>query len=62
MTNEEIDFRLKAMSIAIPDHAKRLMSIETPEIARELELLNMSVMTIWVMLGEIAKRMPEVKQ
>lgn len=61
MTNEEIDIRLKAMASAMTDHAKELMRIKTPEVARELELLNMSGMMIWTMLGEIAKRLPELK-
>lgn len=58
MTNAEIDTRLRALADAIPRRAKELGAY-TPAIDRELELMNMSLMAIWTMLGEIAKRLPE---
>lgn len=63
MTNSEIDIRLRMMSDAIAERAKQLTRpVMAPEarVARELELLNMSAMMIYAMLGEIAKRLPEV--
>jgi len=61
VTNEEIDLRLRALADAIPRHAYKLMADGAQPVARELELLNMSVMAVFAMLGEIAKRLPEVK-
>lgn len=71
MTNEEIDTRLKLLSLtALPEQADKrytnlrrngLGSIGESGIAIELELLNMSMMAVYAMLGEIAKRLPEVK-
>ena len=64
MTNKEIDIRLRAMADAIPaqqqsgwNELDRMYAIQI-----ELELLNMSAMTIFTMLGEIAKRLPEPKE
>lgn len=64
MTNEEIDIRLKDMARALPHHAKKMIdrsNMMTTTPRDEMELMNMSLMTIWVMLGEIAKRLPEPK-
>lgn len=60
MTNEEIDTRLKLLSQAIPLHAKKLLEMNEGKrtVVGELELMNMSLMAIWAMLGEIAKRLP----
>lgn len=62
MTNEEIDLRLRALAQGIPLHAKELMRRGRDPVARELELLNMSAMAVWAMLGEIAKRLPEPRR
>lgn len=62
MTNKEIDSRLINMANAIPLHEKRLRNEEIPKLERELELMNMSLMVVWAMLGEIAKRLPESKK
>lgn len=71
MKNAEIDLRLKALSRLIPERAQTLykkfhdrgISDNSAEAIRvELELLNMGVMAIWTMLGEIAKRLPEGKE
>jgi hypothetical protein len=59
MTNDEIDVRLKFLAQAIPQHAQKLTDKKRDHLARELELLNMGVTAIYVMLGEIAKRLPE---
>lgn len=62
MKNKEIDIRLNAISNSIEGHEKVIRSnTEMGKIGVELELLNMSMMTIYVMLGEIAKRLPEEK-
>lgn len=50
------------MANAIPLHEKRLRNEEIPKLERELELMNMSLMVVWAMLGEIAKRLPESKK
>jgi len=52
VTNEEIDIRLKDMSEVMRNNS-------VPGLERELELMNMSLLTIWSMLGEIVKRLPE---
>jgi hypothetical protein len=59
MKNDEINLRLKAMWKAIPDRAFFLQNVAADPIARELELLNMNMMTVWWMLSEIVLRMPE---
>lgn len=59
MTNEEIDIRLKAVADFLPSHAELKKRIGQEGIQTELELLNMSAITIFIMLGEIAKRLPE---
>lgn len=55
MTNEEIDIRLSGVAEAMPDLVNDLDN----GVAKELELLNMSMMAVFTMLGEIAKRLPE---
>ena len=52
VTNEEIDIRLKDMSEVMRNNS-------VPGLERELELMNMSLLTIWSMLEEIVKRLPE---
>jgi len=59
VTNDEIDRRLKALALAIPEYAHKLMARGVDPVARELELLNMNLMGVSAMLGEIAKRLPE---
>lgn len=63
MTNQEIDARLGALADAIPNHADRLIRGNDGQrsVQIELELLNMSMMAVFAMLGEIAKRLPEPK-
>lgn len=69
MTNDEIDLRLKKLADCLPQHAKRLYGCidgdrnDAPlkEIRAELELHNASMIGIFAMLGEIAKRLPEAK-
>lgn len=61
MTNKEIDIRLKALADYLPIHYKKIKD-EHPKIECELELLNMSMMAVFAMLGEIAKRLPEAKE
>jgi hypothetical protein len=65
MTNEEIDIRLKLLAEAIPQYAMKLIKENNGQksILIELELMNMNLLAVWTMLGEIAKRLPEtVKQ
>jgi len=70
MRNEEIDIRLKLFARAIPNHEAALRNktkgigseFRLDQIRNELELLNMNLMPIWEMLGEIAKRLPEEKK
>jgi hypothetical protein len=68
MTNKGIDERLKDLADAIPVLAEQRYEAICQEpggdspISIELELLNMSVMAIFTMLGEIAKRLPEVEE
>lgn len=60
MTNKEIDARLKGLAKQIPDWEEHLRNVMgSPKVERELEIMNMSLMAIWTMLGEIAKRLPE---
>ena len=69
MNNAEIDARLRLLSQALPEHAQKLSELAKRRaasavdagdaIARELEILNMSMMAVFTMLGEIAKRLPE---
>lgn len=68
MTNEEIDESLRRLGAIISKHEKKLYSelpvgsIEMQQlygIRSELELLNMSIIVAFTMLGEIVKRMPE---
>lgn len=61
MTNEEIDTRLKTLADQIPAWEQHLRMTDVPKIERELEILNMSIMAVWAMLGEIVKRLPEHK-
>lgn len=60
-TNEEIEQRLRMMAEAIPSIERQRRANSVDRVATELELLNMSAMTIWWLLGEIAKRLPEPK-
>lgn len=63
MLNEEIDIRLEKLAGYIPVHEKKIRSTtELGKIGVELELLNMSMMAVFTMLGEIAKRLPEKKE
>lgn len=55
MKNQEIDIRLKKLSEEIP----RVIQSRPPGVEREVEGINMSLMAVWTMLGEIAKRLPE---
>jgi hypothetical protein len=62
MTNDEITVRLKQLAKAIPEHAQRIGAhdkgnLPHRKIALELELLNMQMLAVWSMLGEIAKRL-----
>ncbi len=70
MTNAEIDIRNKSLADAIADRAHEMYAsvnkinmtaLEGCAIGTriELELLNMSLIGITSMLGEIAKRLPE---
>ncbi len=66
MTNDEIDLRLKTLAEYMPKHAQHLYKMtqgygdeSTLGVRNELELVNMSLMAISAMLGEIAKRLPE---
>lgn len=70
MTNDEIDIRLRMLADAIPKRAEMLYErahqarFQIDEslldgIRTELELLNMSMIGVFTMLGEIAKRLPE---
>lgn len=65
MTNEEIDMRLRVLALAIPKRKENLLRRDKENsvdlVRDELELANMSLVGIWTMLGEIAKRLPEVK-
>ncbi len=58
MTNEEIDKRLKTLADYLPKHEAILRGKGYEKVERELELLNMSMMAVFAMLGEIAKRLP----
>ena len=64
MDNKEIDTRLKLLADYISQHAQVVAVGETgiDKAAAELELMNMSLMGITAMLGEIAKRLPEPKE
>lgn len=61
MTNKEIDIRLKALADCLPFHYEKIKDKHS-KIECELELLNMSMIAIFAMLGEIAKRLPEIKE
>ena len=61
MNNNEIDNRLKSLAEYLPKHFEARNPKEPMgKIAVELELLNMSMVAVFSMLGEIAKRLPEV--
>lgn len=64
MTNKEIDNRLRRIALEIPRLAdSRIAENNGPIRTRtdiELEVLNAQIMAVWTMLGEIAKRLPEV--
>ena len=64
MDNKEIDTRLVALADCISQNAQQIAVGKTgvEKIAGELELMNMSLMGITAMLGEIAKRLPESKE
>jgi hypothetical protein len=59
MTNEEIDIRMKALGEATWRREKILSDQGIQKRDIELELLNMSMVGIYVMLAEIAKRLPD---
>lgn len=61
MTNKEIDIRLQTLAAYLPELHQLRMSQGNDRIAVELELLNMQMMALTAMLGEIAKRLPEKK-
>lgn len=61
MNNKEIDIRLKAMAEELHNHYERKIKYH-PKLEVELELLNMQIMVVFAMLGEIAKRLPEAKE
>lgn len=58
MTNDEIDIRLRRLAAVLPTHAAELDRRGVDPVARELELMNMQLIGINAMLGEIAKRLP----
>ncbi len=59
MTNKEIDIRLKALADQIPAWVNERKRQGQDQIVTELEGISMSLMAVWAMLGEIAKRLPE---
>jgi hypothetical protein len=59
MTNREIDLKLKVLANEIPLQEKELRENGVPKIERELDLMNITLVAIVKMLGEIAKRLPE---
>lgn len=61
MTNEQIDYHLKAMSCTLPSNAELLAQLKFSKLERELEILNTRAAMIWSILCEIAKRLPEPK-
>jgi hypothetical protein len=74
MNNDELKTRMKLMSEAIPNDADKILGKHLTskdfiaptdqtkvqfKIAAELELLNMNIMSVWWLLGEMVLRMPE---
>lgn len=59
MTNKELEIRLRYLADEMPKYVEKLTKLKVPKIEMELEVMNMSLMACWVMLGEIAKRLPE---
>lgn len=57
-TNTEIDYRMRMLAKALPDHAALRKGLGIDGVQTELELLNMQFMLTNYLLGELVKRLP----
>ena len=61
MTNAEIDIRLRTLADYLPKLADNRKANGVDQVHTELELMNMQLIALTAMLGEIAKRLPVPK-
>lgn len=57
-SNAEIDYRMRMLEKALPDHAALRKGLGIDGVQTELELLNMQFMFTNYLLGELVKRLP----